>query len=602
MKKFILLILTFFILFSVTWVLAEENNSVSVAKIEKNQDGCSVLLDIKENVTNYVIAYYNSESDLLYADSHRKELFIPTEKEVEFFTVFAFLDSGECTFLKVQVPKIREVNSFIIHSKWNEGLVSDIYPYFKDGVYYLFMPENVNKKNVVYTTYDENGYIIKSHTFTFGNDNTEYVNIGYERYKVVFMRSSLPSAFIEINDEFGTIDDVHASPDHSVKAYGDIKISVPKAFAEEKEIDLTFESVENDETSPATLEIKGRGHTSWQNAKNGKYPYQIKLEKKAEILGMDKSKKWILIKDDADIYRNAFAFDMAKFMGLSYTPDYEFIDLYINGEYKGVYIICEKIEVDSGRVDIPDIDKDPSDMTGGYLLEIDNGADELQFDSQKNNITVKSPEKLADFVSSSNEYSYIVNHTRKLMDAIYNHGTAPEFGHFTEHIDLKSFSLYFWHQEFFGNLDCGSGSTYFYKMPDSMGGLYYMGPVWDNDYTFSEEEGWVVPNLNRGNYENGDPTMFKALCQYEEFVNYAISVFEEEQIIEKLDMAESLLNSYYDITYKSVLMNEIKFGNNNLGKLERLKKLSFNRAIWLKNNYAELKNFITKGESFKKPL
>lgn len=596
MKKIILLM--FLLTLTFAGGVSAENKLVSLCDLTKTDNGYNLKIT-KEEDTFVIWAYYNKDNALLYTEYGNTEADI--SEEVEKINIFGVSDA-ECYILKLQIPNVVDATDFVIPAKWNEGLTKDITPYYKDGVYYLFVPQGINRENVVYTLYKENA-VVKSFSFNFKDTDTAYINLGYERHKVMLMQSDLPSVMVDINDEFGTIDDVHSSPDHSVYAYGDLKISVPEKMAQEKGIDAFYESVENDETSPMTMKIRGRGHTSWTNVTNGKYPYQINLEKKASILGMEKSKKWVLLKDDVDIYRNAFAFDLAKQMGLSFTPDYEFVDLFINGEYKGIYILCEKIEVDEGRVDIPDLDKkENTEITGGYLLEIANGPDDLQFDAQKNNVTVISPEKLDKDVSTLSKYSYIVKDVRYLFAGIYDTGSVPIYGHFADHIDLTSFSLYFWHQEFFGNLDAGSGSTYLYKLPTSLGGLYYMGPVWDNDYTFPSELGWVVPNLNRGNYEVGDPTIYKALCQHEEFTNCAVQIFENKSLGELLLNSVSLLDTYKEKTFLSVWMNEIKFGNNNLEKLDKLKNSANLKAVWLNENYHTLTDFITKGASFRRPL
>ena len=123
-----------------------------------------------------------------------------------------------------------------------------------------------------------------------------------------------------------------------------------------------------------------------------------------------------------------------------------------------------------------------------------------------------------------------------------------------------------------------------------------MGPVWDNDYTFPEFEGWVLPHLNRGNYDIGAPTIFKALYKNEEFNLWATTIFESENVEKILTEAQKLLEKYEEKTYLSVLMNDIKFDNSNFEKLEKLKAVANKRADWLIKNYMSLSQFITDSE------
>ena len=74
---------------------------------------------------------------------------------------------------------------------------------------------------------------------------------------------------------------------------------------------------------------------------------------------MKAAKKWALISNnmDATLMRNAIAYSAAKMTDLPYTVDFAFIDLYINGSYRGNYMICERVEIGLNRVDISDLEE-----------------------------------------------------------------------------------------------------------------------------------------------------------------------------------------------------------------------------------------------------
>ena len=165
------------------------------------------------------------------------------------------------------------------------------------------------------------------------------------------------------------------------------------------------------DTAETSSEIKGRGNATWGYRKK---PYQIKLSAKTAILGMDKAKTWILLANytDQSALHNALAFELGGDLGVPYNIEYNFVNLYIDGEYRGLYMICEKVQVDDERVDITDLEKaneqanpnqaldsfttkkitsgaliddsilkyytycdgmkSPADVTGGYIVELDN--------------------------------------------------------------------------------------------------------------------------------------------------------------------------------------------------------------------------------------
>ena len=133
--------------------------------------------------------------------------------------------------------------------------------------------------------------------------------------------------------------------------------------------DGNFEGLEE-----TTMKIKGRGNSTWwictdasAGAVVGKCPYQVKFGDKTSILGMPEDKKWVLLaeKSDKSMIRNKIARYMGELSDLEYTPNAEYVELFINEDYQGTYLIGQKVEESSNRVDIGD---------DGYLIEIDTDA------------------------------------------------------------------------------------------------------------------------------------------------------------------------------------------------------------------------------------
>ncbi|MBQ9747130.1 MAG: CotH kinase family protein [Clostridia bacterium] len=280
----------------------------------------------------------------------------------------------------------------------------------------------------------------------------------------------------------------------------------------------------SDTSAGSTSEIKGRGNATFGYYKK---PYQIKLSSKTALLGMDKSKTWILLANytDQTALHNAMAFTMGDALGVPFGIEYRFVNLYIDGEYRGMYMICEKVQIDSSRVDIEDLEKatekandgveldtlrkvrasgnyltnstiiteyqyidgvkNPSDITGGYLVELDNNygtSEPCYFKTKNGNVyVVKSPE-----YASRAQVEYIATLFAEMEEAIYSDtGYNRKGKHFSEYMDIESFAGVYTVQELMKNWDAYTSSMFFFKDADKGGATakIYMGPLWDLDNT-----------------------------------------------------------------------------------------------------------------------
>ena len=265
--------------------------------------------------------------------------------------------------------------------------------------------------------------------------------------------------------------------------------------------------------------IKARGNSSMTFAKKN---YQIKLATGTSLMGMGKAKKWILTGNyrDKSYLRNQIMYDLADAVGLAYTPEHCAAELYINHEYRGLYLFSEKIEVDDDRVDVTNLEKatkdvneralssfkaigkkkstkgafkgfeianNPEDITGGYLLEYESypvryKSEKSAYTTKKNIILVlKSPE-----YASREQMTYITGLMQAFENAINAaDGRDPGTGkHYTELADEESLALKYMIEEFSENYDGNSSSQYFYKPADAVSEKFFSGPVWDYDSSF----------------------------------------------------------------------------------------------------------------------
>ncbi len=104
---------------------------------------------------------------------------------------------------------------------------------------------------------------------------------------------SIPVVYLTIDESQGTIDDMIASPDHSVYCFGTIRIDVPDGFTYSD-----FPATVLEDLSETGMQIRGRGNSTWLHA--AKKPFKIKLESKADIFGLGANKHWVLLANAMD--------------------------------------------------------------------------------------------------------------------------------------------------------------------------------------------------------------------------------------------------------------------------------------------------------------
>lgn len=253
-----------------------------------------------------------------------------------------------------------------------------------------------------------------------------------------------------------------------------------------------------------TLSIKGRGNSTWGFPKK---PYALKLDKKQEVLGMPKHKRWVLLANwiDRTMMRNDVAFEIARQMpALQYTPRGCFVELFLNGRHQGNYYLCEQIKVDKNRLDITELDESTQDglgFTGGFLMEIDAHFDEeFRFMSKQANMPwqCKDPDKVNDL-----QFEYIHRYVDEMEDALYDEKRFANRD-FIHYMDLETFAEWWIVHE----LTMNSEPQYPYSclMHKDIDTPEYMskmkaGPVWDFDFnTFRPEYAHQFTNYSHVYY------------------------------------------------------------------------------------------------------
>lgn len=232
-------------------------------------------------------------------------------------------------------------------------------------------------------------------------------------------------------------------------------------------------SVENTEEEWAldeeVIEIRGRGNFSWIDIQDKK-SYRIKFAEKTNLLGQGAgpARSWTLvaIHCDKSLLRNAAAYKLADSLsGIDYSSSIRFAELYLNGEYQGVYQVSEQMQVQDYRINVDDT-VEGYDI--GFLVELDKLAEDVIITDGFNTYEVKSDTR------TSEQLAFIEGYITDSYYAVLSGNKADV----EELIDLDSVVDTYIVEEVFKNLDVGWGSFYMYR---DVGGKLFFGPVWDFD-------------------------------------------------------------------------------------------------------------------------
>ena len=227
--------------------------------------------------------------------------------------------------------------------------------------------------------------------------------------------------------------------------------------------------------SEHSMQIKGRGHSSWKWPKK---PYIVKMDKKISLFGLPASKDWIFQSNysDKSLIRNHLASVMGNTLkNMDFVPRTVLVDVYFNGSYQGVYNISERIEIASGRLTLDERMENDT----GYLIEI-GGTEEgdvLDVDYFNTNsfihAYVKNPKSKT---RTTEQMAFITNYVMEADAAVIS------LTGYEEYIDIPSLIDWFILHELTYNLDSSFRRSCF--MTKDTGGKLKMGPPWDFDLAF----------------------------------------------------------------------------------------------------------------------
>lgn len=354
----------------------------------------------------------------------------------------------------------------------------------------------------------------------FGTNGSEE-NI-QERISVIFMRGSrIPC--IRLDTTSGNLEYIHEEK-------GNFENGILQIWKADGQPDKIMK----------VKKISGRGNTAWDAIKKS---YTIKLEDASDILGMGMAKTWILNANyyDGAYIRNQIGFEIARKGGIAYVPEEQFVDLYINGEYMGLYQLMEKIEAGKNRLDIGN----------DYLLEIDYMEravpEEYILLENQQPLVIHAPEKERD-----------INKVQAFFDRFQNSieaGNVP-----SQNINMESFAKMFVMEEILQDMDFGYSSHYMYLDMDAE--ILYDGPVWDLDNTMGRGITKEAVSLYVTDYDlpyNNISRWYAVMYEQEDFRNMVREEYKNNFRESIVGLLEIGIKEKTEMLAASVKMDEKRF-------------------------------------------
>lgn len=392
---------------------------------------------------------------------------------------------------------------------------------------------------------------------------------------VTFVRSGNVAA-IYLDVASGSMDYIHEDLDHSESG----RIRVYKADG-------------SPDYSGRVKSIGGRGQSTWGAAKK---PYSVTLSDRADLLGMGKAKKWILLANayDSSHLRNKIVLDASAAVGPPYTPECRWVDLYLNGEYAGLYLLTERNEVDSQRVDIAG--------NGSFLVSKDW---ETRFISRKRTYFTTDSHAALRILYSDVSTEELKSTWQSAENAILaEDGIDPVTGKsWQELIDVDSWVRRFLIEEVFANVDAGVRSQAFFR--DGADGKICAGPVWDYDLALGNRYAWPKPSANMAfaSIEGiWGSEWYAKLYLKEDFYDRLTEIYETE-FRPLLDyIVDEQIDQYAEEISAAAAMNQLRWGTADAAseaaeiKEYLSERVEFLDSLWLKNEeFCEITVFVEDG-------
>lgn len=364
------------------------------------------------------------------------------------------------------------------------------------------------------------------------------------------------------------------------------------------------------------IEIEIRGSTSQQYPKKN-YALETQdslgMNLEVSVLGMPIENDWILYGPypDKTCIRNVLTFNLARQMG-HYASDTRYCELVVNGNYRGLYVMMERIKRDFNRVNVMNL-HDPvfnDTITGGYIMKVDKLTGEVGFSwasNYDNEVLFQFHDPEYDELYAP-QTSYMINYIQEFEDAINGPNFADPQTGYPYYLDMTSFHDFFILQELGRTVDGYRSSSFFYKDKNSLSwnAKINAGPMWDFNLSYGNADycnadlttGWQYQFDNVCNFSTAipfwwekllqDPNYANALrCRWEELRQGPLKTENIHQFIDSvaLRIEDARIRNFQRWPIIGVYVNWNGFvGQTYQEDLDYLKDYIEQRALWMDNN------------------
>lgn len=374
-----------------------------------------------------------------------------------------------------------------------------------DGTLSVFLPSYAEMKDVKFrlparSKATLNGAALANGSSCSGLETEiryELITAGESRTLTFYRSANVAAMFIDTAS--GRLDYIHRDKNY------------------EEQAALTVYRPDGSIDSSGSANIKGRGNSTWLYDKK---PYSLSFSAAAQLLSMPPALNWALLANatDSSNLHNKLVYDMTLELWPEAGHSSEWLDLYINGEYKGLYLLTEKVESGENRLDI-------NTYSGDFLCKIEL-SERL---GQLRNGFVSSCGRAVEICEprdiSEAESRRIQELVRELEQAIVSGGDLSQ----SEIIDLDSWARRYITDEIAANVDSDKASGYFYYKD----GKFYAGPVWDFDLSFGNNLGGDMRYSEpaafvarpHAQFSSPGSSYYRALCENESFMGRVREIY-----------------------------------------------------------------------------
>lgn len=403
-----------------------------------------------------------------------------------------------------------------------------------DGNYYVFLPSYADMDQVTTIMFGKKKFSIGDVTLSDGMAcgafelETPYdFMVNNHRMATLWFYKSANIATMYIDTETGSMDYIHEDKSNKEKA----SITIYTVAGE-----VNYHS-ESDT-------LKGRGNATWGYMKR---PYSLVLSSAADLLDMGTATNWVLLANAADQtnINNYLVYNLASRCGFTWVPECQYVDVYLNGEYSGLYLLSEKVEVGVNRLNI--------DIAAGDFLCKFELANRCQNRFSTNLGRTGEICSLQRFQES--DYVKIVSQVNQMEQAILSSGDLSA----TSIIDLDSWVRRYLIDEISGNIDSDLASSYFYFS----NGVFYAGPIWDYDRSFGnsvrnlEPHSFIAKNAKKS--QGFASPYYHALYENQSFYNRMIEIYQLEFLPVLQKMVDGEIQSIISHIRNAAQMNSIRW-------------------------------------------